>query len=311
VRRLTARHPLARLRDERGAVAVMVALLMPILFGCAAIAIDTSAVWSARQQVETGADAAVIAVAMDCARGNCGDIKATSEAAMWANDKAAKVADLGPGIGLISVNNRKIDQTITTPWLVKHYFAAALGHDTGSLTVESHAAWAPATQSRAKVPLAVSRCTYALVKGSMSSASTTTLPLTTAVTPGCSAYGVSGPQGTALTAVDSGGGCTTSSTWKGTVAQYGSAGLPAGCTASYLAGLVGTDLVIPVFDSVTGSGSAQSFHVYGYAAFHVSAASTSGLTGWFTVAARQISATTPPDTTAPDLGARSVFLTKS
>ena len=37
------------LRDERGAVAVMVALLMVPLIACAAIAIDVAAMWSERQ----------------------------------------------------------------------------------------------------------------------------------------------------------------------------------------------------------------------------------------------------------------------
>ncbi len=95
-------HGLARLREERGGVAVMLALLMPLLFGAAAIGIDSAAVWSARQQVLSGADAAVLAVATDCARGNCGNIKKTAEDAFWANDLAAKLSNLGAGEGWIS-----------------------------------------------------------------------------------------------------------------------------------------------------------------------------------------------------------------
>jgi hypothetical protein len=60
--------------------------------------------------------------------------------------------------------------------------------------------------------------------------------------------------------------------------------------------------------------------VYGYAAFRVTAFNTAtspwSLSGRFVLSARQIDATTPPDPTklpalgAPDLGARSVYLTK-
>ena len=50
-----------RLRDERGAVAVMVALLMVPLIGFAAIAIDVAAMWSERQQLQNGADAGALA----------------------------------------------------------------------------------------------------------------------------------------------------------------------------------------------------------------------------------------------------------
>ena len=42
-----------RLKDERGAVAVMVALLMVPLIGFAAIAIDVAAMWAERQQLQT------------------------------------------------------------------------------------------------------------------------------------------------------------------------------------------------------------------------------------------------------------------
>ena len=58
-----------------------------------------ASVWSARQQVLSGADSAVLAVATDCARGNCGDIKKTAEDAFWANDLAAKLSNLGAGEG--------------------------------------------------------------------------------------------------------------------------------------------------------------------------------------------------------------------
>jgi hypothetical protein len=68
-----------------------------------------------------------------------------------------------------------------------------------------------------------------------------------------------------------------------------------------------------VWDSVTlTSGSSATFRVFGYAAFRVTAFNTSppSLTGHFTLAPRQIDATTPPDPDAPDLGARAVYLTK-
>jgi Putative Flp pilus-assembly TadE/G-like len=323
--RASRRHPLSRLREERGGMAVFVALLMPILFGLAAIAIDTAAVWSARQQVENGADAAVIAVAMDCAAGNCGDIKATAEAAFWANNRAAKLSDLGPGEGWISVRGREVSATQKTPWLVNHFFAGALGQDTGELSVQSFAAWAPAASGRAEAPVGVSWCVYKAAingngngygngKGSPGPGATATIPLATTFGPGNCPGPASGtvPNGVALTEPDGGSTCRTSSVWRESVsvskASYASLG--SGCGSSSLSRLVGEDVVVPVWDSVSGqSGSSPSFRVYGYAAFHVTGV-TSGpaLTGHFTYAPRQIDATTPPPTTAPDLGARAVFL---
>jgi Putative Flp pilus-assembly TadE/G-like len=313
VRRLTAaaaRRPAGVLRSrllhlrgphgERGGIAVAVALLMPLVFGAAALAIDTVAVWSDRQQVENGADAAALAVAMDCANGNCGDIKATAEAAFWANDQAGKAADLGPGEGWVSVDGgaRKVSITQKTPWIINHYFAAALGYGTGELSVQSYAAWAPTARATTAVPLAVSGCTY--------NARATTLPLATGSAGSCG-------DGTALTAVDSPTACATTSKWNTSVAIRPGSGVPAGCTSSYLGGLVGKNLVLPVYDSTAGSGGSTTYHVYGYAAFHVSSVSTSGtpaLSGYFARVARQINVSTPPSSNAaPDLGAESVFLT--
>jgi uncharacterized membrane protein len=301
---------LARARGERGAIAVALALFMPLVFGAAAITIDTTAVWSARQQVATGADAAVIAVAMDCARGNCGDIKATAEAAFWANDEAGKAADLGPGEGWISVNGHNVSATQKTPWLVKHYFAAALGYSTGSLSVQSYAQWAPAVKARTMVPLVISLCDWATKRGSLNSSTPTTIGLTTAPGAACSYNGATVPGGSALTAIDSGSTCRTTSTYNTAVSGL-TGELPVGCTGSYLAGLVGRDVQIPVWDS-TGT---SSYHVFGYSAFHVTgydpSTASPALSGYFTLSARQVNDTTPPATTAPDLGARSVFLTHS
>jgi hypothetical protein len=303
----------SRLSGERGAIAVATALFMPLLFGAAAIAVDTAAVWSARQLVETGADAAVLAVTMDCAGGDCGDIRTTAQDAFFANDRAGKVSDLGAGVATITVSGRDVSVVQTTPWVINHFFAAALGYDTGSLTVASYASWAPAAHARAAVPLALSWCTYRSLSGQLGSHTPTRIALTTALSGSCSgpANGATVSAGTALTTVDGGSPCQTTSDWKSTTGQYGPAGLPPGCTGTYLSGLVGSDVVLPVFDAVGGSGSARTFRVYGYGAFHVTGydGSSPALLGYFTYAAKQSDATTPPSTVAPDLGARSVFLT--
>jgi Flp pilus assembly protein TadG len=63
---------LQRLKDERGAIGVVVALLMIPLMGFAAIAIDVSAMYAERPQLQNGADAAALAIAQDCAVDSCG-----------------------------------------------------------------------------------------------------------------------------------------------------------------------------------------------------------------------------------------------
>jgi Flp pilus assembly protein TadG len=320
MRRLRPRHPLSRLREERGGIAVMLALLMPVLFGAAAIALDTAAVWSARQQVENGADAAVLAVAMDCARGDCGDIKQTAIDAFFANNRAAKLSNLGSGEGYISVSGREVSVEQKRPWVVNHFFAAALGQGTGELSVQSYAEWAPATSGRADIPFAISWCTYLEEVGTNGpdAADTATLTLDT-VSGAATCTGPSGtetvPNGAAMTQPDS-NSCRTSSTQGGTVTvivtKYGTSVDPR-CTDARLAGLVGRDIWLPVWDTATPTTDASpTIRVHGYAAFRVTGYSTTtpSLTGHFTRAPRQTNATTPPATNAPDLGARSVYLTK-
>lgn len=304
----TIRGRFARLRDERGGIAVMLALLMPLLFGAAAIGIDTAAVWSARAQVRTGADAAVIAVAMDCAHGNCGDIKQTAEDAFWANDLAAKLSNLGPGEGWIAVNGRSISVTQKMPWKVNHFFAGALGQDTGKLSVSAYAQWAPAAKAVTEIPVAISYCTYQQLAGSLGSKTIVSLDAGALSGPSCRLNGRDVTGGIGLTKVD-GSTCRTTTVLSGTYQRIASA-VPSSCTPAYLGALVGKDVIIPVWDDA----SSTSFRVYGYAAFRVTGISTADggkLTGYFTRSARQVGDTTPPATTAPDLGARSVFLTKN
>lgn len=308
---LSPRHPLSRLREERGGVAVMVALLMPVLFGVSALAIDTAAVWSARQQVENGADAAVLAVAMDCARDECGNIKKTAEDAFFANNRAAKLSDLGSGEGQVSVNNRQVSVEQKRPWVVNHFFAAALGMGTGELSVQSYAEWAPAAGAATPLPLALSRCAYGHLRNSASGAPVT-LPLKTDLAGSCTLTTGAVAGGSALTVPDSNSGCETTSTWQQDVRLHRGNGPPAGCGGSHLGGLVGTDVVVAIIDP--GSDPAKpSYPVYGYSALRVTAydAARQTLTGYFTRVVRQIDATTPPATSAPDLGARSVFLTEN
>ena len=53
---------------ERGAIAVLVALLMVVLLGFAAIAVDQGMLYAQKAQMQNGADAAALAIAQDCAK---------------------------------------------------------------------------------------------------------------------------------------------------------------------------------------------------------------------------------------------------
>ena len=85
-----------RLSGERGATATVFALLLVPMLGFAAIAVDIGALYAERARLQVAADAAAIAVAQDCSRGNCGDMLATARAMVAANDGDAVGGAAGP-----------------------------------------------------------------------------------------------------------------------------------------------------------------------------------------------------------------------
>ncbi|WP_258933500.1 pilus assembly protein TadG-related protein [Nesterenkonia pannonica] len=54
--------------NDRGAVGVIVALMLVPIMILAALAIDVAAMHATKQQLQTGADAGALAIAQDCAR---------------------------------------------------------------------------------------------------------------------------------------------------------------------------------------------------------------------------------------------------
>lgn len=53
-------------QDDRGAVAVLVAICMTALLGVGALVVDVGQIYAERRQLQNGADAAVLSLAMDC-----------------------------------------------------------------------------------------------------------------------------------------------------------------------------------------------------------------------------------------------------
>ena len=94
-----------RLNDDRGAAGVVVALFAVAIFGMAAFALDTAAIYEERRELQNGADAAALAVAEDCLRlpQTCNAGAADATAAGYADANAEDGAAL-------------VDDTRSTPW---------------------------------------------------------------------------------------------------------------------------------------------------------------------------------------------------
>ena len=337
MRRLTAgllrRLAPRRLAEERGATAVMTAMLLVPLLACGAIAVDVASYYSDRTQLLNAADAAAIAIAADCARGACGSTTATATALQSANASVADSFDAALRPPTVTVGTRRVD--VTTAADAAHWFAPLLGRDSSRVTATSRATWAPTSGGTARFPLVISWCEYVgQMQRDRNGNATIRVNATTDLG---SPETCTGPDGVtpvrvgyAVTNGDGGNAaCGTTSSIGGWVNQYTgmyttSYRLPVSCTDAYLASLIGTTVIVPIWDRVEGPEGSARLHVYAYAAFYlegydyINRLDDPALVGRFSRAALPAASGTPASVsrTAPDLttfdasyrGAYSVFL---
>lgn len=145
-----------RVNDDRGAIAVMVAVLMVPLLGFAALAIDIAATYAERQQLQTGADAAALAIAQDCARAACGTPTETAQSLAMLNSNSGDATASLPSVprastGRVTVNNSAVRE---------HWFAPVLGIDSTPITTTANAGWGAPTGGKAALPLILSLCDF-------------------------------------------------------------------------------------------------------------------------------------------------------
>src|SRR6516165_9618464 len=103
MRELTFRlaRPMMRLlgRDERGAIGVLIAVLIGggVLIGMGALAIDVGQIYQNRAELQNGADAGALAVADSCALGTC----STGIAPKYATGNASNLTGGYAGVDLV------------------------------------------------------------------------------------------------------------------------------------------------------------------------------------------------------------------
>ncbi len=154
---------IARLRQERGASAVLVAILLVPLLGFAAIAVDVGALYVERGQLQNGADAAALAIAQDCATdGVCTGSAATaaSFADANANDGAANVlTPTFPTSNSVTVTS-STRVAGTNADAISHPFARFIGVDSTTVGAAATAEWGAPRASMIVLPLAISLCEF-------------------------------------------------------------------------------------------------------------------------------------------------------
>ncbi|WP_430296533.1 TadE/TadG family type IV pilus assembly protein [Sinomonas sp. B1-1] len=262
---------------ERGAAAVTVALLMVVLVGFAALAVDAGRLVSSKSQLQNGADASALAIAQYCSKNAwpCTPPPALAPGLTKDNslDQSAVVQSITyPTKGQVSVT------TSTPAGGLKLVLAGAIGQPSAQVTATATAAWGPPGGGKS-FPLALSMQCWDLT------------PTTTAGTIKSFAYKpgqtCTGPSGTAAPGgwgwlSPDGTSCTTTTTTGDVVIGYTNPGNtmpnsgPTGACTAVLQSWVDTltagqelDVVLPVFSATSGTGSNVQYTIAGYATLRV------------------------------------------
>jgi Flp pilus assembly protein TadG len=268
----------SRLREDKGAVNVMVALLIIPLIGFAAIAVDVAALWSDRQQLQTGADAAALAIAQDCANNSCGVPATTAQTLATPNKNDGQVTAtvltpaLTPSTGSV---------TVETSTDRAHWFAPVLGYDQATVTATATATWGTPSGGIAVLPLAFSWCEFLAQTGGALPSSTTEHTIQFTKTSGTTCTGPSNnevPGGFAWLETDD--SCTTSTAIDDVVWSGTGAAVPNGCSTADFTEYRDKTVLLPIFDEAGDEGSNAWYHLYGYAAFRITGYHFVGQFSW-------------------------------
>lgn len=253
---------------------------MVVMLGFVALAIDVGAMYHERAQLQTGADAAALAIAQDCGKG----INCTGPAT---HPLARQVAQLNVHDGSVEVAEPKVVANtvrVTTSTLdakgvgsLALTFAPVLGIDEAKVNATASASWGAPISGSAVFPVAFAKCEFNL-DGMPQSITFDSKGGTL-----CSQYDLNGnlnpPGGFAWIGSDSDGSCAQQVT-AGSQIQSTGTSLPQDCHNQSAALLQNKTILIPIYDEKGGQGSSGWYNIIAWAAFQVEGYSFSGGTAW-------------------------------
>lgn len=311
-----------RVTGDDGAVAVLVALMLPVvLLGFGALVLDVGSLYAEKRQLQNGADAAAFAIAKDCATIGCGTPASTAGtlAADNANDARTNVEEIcgnaaglpacpdpptvPAGAGYVRVKTQTGD--LSGPGLMPPLLGKALVPSYDGTTVHASATvvWGGPAAYRSSLPLTISQCEFNAFVGTQTPspspgyASPPPAPLPspfnwtvynpdkiiylhdTTGSSGC----LAGPSG----ADNLSGGfgwlstgktdCTAATDIANMFDNKTGVPPPSGCDPIDFAALIGTTVILPIYDSLNAlTGTNSVYHMGGYASFVLTGYSING-----------------------------------
>jgi Flp pilus assembly protein TadG len=279
MRRLVAKF---RQHGEDGVAGVLVVLMMLVLVGVGAVAVDVGQIYSERAQLQNAADSGALAVADSCAKATCDPSLAGPLANQNAMDGKSTVGsvDTTSVAGQVTVTTQTQNGADNGPSLSK-LFASALGAPPVTVGATATAGWGYPGSGPATLPITFAPCQFD-VDGS----------LHTILVHGSQTCVSDNPSGAAVAGgfewlTPDPGVCGTTvypddPATPGVTDPYAKTdtglNMPTDCKPvmnSYL----GKVIFIPVFSSVTGTGSNAKYYIKGFAAFLLAGYNFPGMSG--------------------------------
>lgn len=259
---------------ERGAVAVLVAVLMVVLLGFAAISIDVAKLYSERAQLQNGSDAAALMVARACASkapgGDCSSTPSDSVRTLVSGnavDGLSNVVSIAIDDEAQSVEiTTGAEETGSSTNSVSMFFAGILGVTSAEVKASSSAQWGTPVRGVMVLPLAIAECKLNLSLNSQVAAEQILEFDKGACGRVAGGFGWIASTGSQCGLTISVGLETDSTTW---FSSDPGASPPTRCSAADLSKMNNQTVLLPLYDKVAGTGENAGYFVKGFAAFHV------------------------------------------
>lgn len=254
MRRLTRHH------DDSGAVTLFVVIAMPVLLLFAALTFDGARGFVAERETQNSADAAALAMAMDCSKtpAACDDVVADGTAAGYQRGSTVVPGSTGCNLGAATCT-ATMHQTI----------GFRFGAGSGDVERPATAKWGK-MGSGDTVPLIISACEYSLAR--LDGADSFTLYMgDTAAHENCPGGAGQPPGGFGWLDQT---GCSVHTSAAATF--DGSNGASSHGGEACIIPLLGKEIVVPIFEGFSGSGSQATYTVVGYATIKLTGYSFNG-----------------------------------